>query len=424
MDARPSGSQSAQRRETSSPGASIPDKSPRRRGDEGLQSPLIGRARENDPGSTRDTQVTLKPGTLRPNVSFPDASLGGRRRSAAFVAPADWPKGETEHEPHTPERKVPRCESPDTHNAGKPDHHQDHGISPRTEDKNFQRLLGGFMVALFVGLSLLVLGVLFSLHIVRGAPLTLTPGPWCTSDGCLQQAGYLQRSANTSVQPCQDFYSFVCHNWAPNRHSHQVEYIADVPAEMRNHWRLKNAALLFNGSLGPPSFERASAVFKACILRTEKDKTSDLEKFKKIMRDAGIPWPDDPSSEKHPLAVLLDLDANLGAPVWFKKTPLQPKPQQPSQSLDPADGRCGDPGLEVAFQAYAQDSHHRSEGGLVLHNTSYSPDQVFFLSLARGVCGLPAASMNDMLKNFKPFADAFECDSNSTMGGQRHCTFF
>ncbi|XP_040073862.1 endothelin-converting enzyme 2-like [Ixodes scapularis] len=204
------------------------------------------------------------------------------------------------------------------HLSLQPDHHQDYGISSRTEDKNFQRLLGGFMVALFVGLSLLVLGVLFSLHIVRGAPLMLTPGPWCTSDGCLQQAGYLQRSANTSVRPCQDFYSFVCHNWAPDRNSQQVEYIADVPAEMRNHWRLKNAALLFNGSLEPPSFERASAVFKACILRTEKDQTSDLEKFKTIMRDAGIPWPDDPSSLKHPLAVLLDLDANLGAPVWFK----------------------------------------------------------------------------------------------------------
>ncbi|KAG0429781.1 hypothetical protein HPB47_023303 [Ixodes persulcatus] len=138
---------------------------------------------------------------------------------------------------------------------------------------------------------------------------------WCTADSCLEHAARLTESMDRTVQPCQDFYAYVCGKWKPYA---DETYISDVAGRMRASLQRANAIILFNGSSRQSSFKKVSATFKSCIERNSEDQASNIKKLKKFMFARGIPWPQDPPKDRHPLDVLLDLDINWSIPVLFK----------------------------------------------------------------------------------------------------------
>ncbi|CAN7986200.1 unnamed protein product, partial [Ixodes hexagonus] len=138
---------------------------------------------------------------------------------------------------------------------------------------------------------------------------------WCTADCCLEHSAHLTQSMDTTAQPCQDFYAYVCGKWKP---SADESYVSDVAGQMRSRLQRVNAIRLFNGTSKLPSFNRVSATFKSCIERGSGDQTSHVERLKVFMHARGIPWPQDPPDDVHPLDVLLDLDINWAIPVLFR----------------------------------------------------------------------------------------------------------
>ncbi|KAG0435789.1 hypothetical protein HPB47_018320, partial [Ixodes persulcatus] len=148
---------------------------------------------------------------------------------------------------------------------------------------------------------------------------------WCTADGCLEHAAVLTKSMDRSVQPCEDFYAYVCGNWKHG--SLGIINISDAAGIVRARFQQANALMLFNGTSSLASFNRVAATFKSCIKRGNEDLPSNLRKLKSFMKARGIPWPYEAQGDRHPLDVLLDLDINWGLPVLFETRLFKDSPK-------------------------------------------------------------------------------------------------
>ncbi|CAN7988493.1 unnamed protein product, partial [Ixodes pacificus] len=148
---------------------------------------------------------------------------------------------------------------------------------------------------------------------------------WCTADGCLEHAALLTKSMDRSVQPCEDFYAYVCGNWKHG--SLGIINISDVAGIVRARLQQANALMLFNGTSSLASFNRVAATFKSCIKRGNEDLPSNLRRLKSFMKARGIPWPYEARGDRHPLDVLLDLDINWGLPVLFETRLFKDSPK-------------------------------------------------------------------------------------------------
>ncbi|CAN7943040.1 unnamed protein product, partial [Ixodes hexagonus] len=257
------------------------------------------------------------------------------------------------------------------------------------------------VVILFSVLTTIIIFVLsLGYRAPKSQPIIMS---WCTADSCLEQAALLMESMNRAVRPCQDFYAYVCGNWKP---SVDEILISDVAGKMRANLQRENTILLFNGTSSRPSFKRVSATFRACYERGDEDQQSHINELKVFMHERGIPWPLEPPGDKHPLDVLLDLDINWGTPVLFKTRLFSGS----SEIIVACAAECDGLGLEVSYTAYKKASRLAPESGaLSIFNMAVKEDKVFFMSLARGMCGSPGAPINAMLKNFPPFNEAFQC---------------
>ncbi|EEC10074.1 hypothetical protein IscW_ISCW019578 [Ixodes scapularis] len=226
---------------------------------------------------------------------------------------------------------------------------------------------------------------------------------WCTEDSCLEHAARLTESMDRTVQPCQDFYAYVCGKWKPNA---DETYISDVAGRMRASLLRANSIILYNGSSRQSSFKKVSATFKSCIERKSEDQASNIKKLKKFMFARGIPWPQDPPEDRHPLDVLLDLDINWGIPVLFKTRLLR----NPLVAVVACKEACSDShGLEASFAAYKASLSISESRALSIFDSPVKAGKVFFLSLVRGTCGTSGEHINAMLKKFPPFAKIYGC---------------
>lgn len=71
----------------------------------------------------------------------------------------------------------------------------------------------------------------------------------------------------------------------------------------------------------------------------------------------------------------------------------------------------------MSYTAYLKGARLSSESrSLNLFDKAVKGDKIFFLSLARGMCGTPKAAINAMLKKFEPFREAFECAAAADTG--------
>ncbi|XP_064466360.1 phosphate-regulating neutral endopeptidase PHEX-like [Ornithodoros turicata] len=131
----------------------------------------------------------------------------------------------------------------------------------------------------------------------------------CDTQDCFEHARTLLRDINTSVDPCQDFSAFVCSNW--NR-----DIAASVASEMRNKWSKDVATMLERGVFSFNATRKAADLFAACTNRSAVDKER-VQEFTEFLRSKNIPWPHGPPRNVDPLSVLIDLDANFLADLWF-----------------------------------------------------------------------------------------------------------
>ncbi|KAH9368263.1 hypothetical protein HPB48_013472 [Haemaphysalis longicornis] len=112
----------------------------------------------------------------------------------------------------------------------------------------------------------------------------------CETGGCAEFSRLLQDTINTVVDPCNNFYSFVCSGW-DSKHNESVQ---------RTHRRRYMAALasaahsgvVAAGSGGAPQTltQKAAVLFRSCedvALR----KRDDTGPFRNLLAEGGMTWP-------------------------------------------------------------------------------------------------------------------------------------
>ncbi|KAH8029128.1 hypothetical protein HPB51_022712 [Rhipicephalus microplus] len=138
----------------------------------------------------------------------------------------------------------------------------------------------------------------------------------CHTDGCSRFEALLADTLNTSVDPCHDFKAYVSSRW-----------LRDPSKELDAHWcyewNVKYAWMrMMVGEIrlrsNTSSLERLMAdSFGACVHRADEDSKETRNKFKQLMRDLSIPWPEQPPSDVDPFEAHLNLSIRWNVALWF-----------------------------------------------------------------------------------------------------------
>ncbi|KAL1436796.1 hypothetical protein MTO96_049336 [Rhipicephalus appendiculatus] len=138
----------------------------------------------------------------------------------------------------------------------------------------------------------------------------------CHTEGCSRFEALLADTLNTSVDPCHDFKAYVSSRWLP-----------DSSKELDGHWRyewdVKYAWMRMmvdeiRQRYHASPLERLMAdSFEACAHRAKENAAETRKKFKQLMRELSIPWPEKPPSDVDPFEAHLNLSIRWNIPLWF-----------------------------------------------------------------------------------------------------------
>ncbi|XP_064482690.1 neprilysin-1-like [Ornithodoros turicata] len=121
----------------------------------------------------------------------------------------------------------------------------------------------------------------------------------CNSESCKYYAELLSKSLDRKADPCEDFYSYVCGTWNET-HSRSIyldnayRFVQVVANSLRS---------TYVGNSSQSSFQKAARFYQSCedIVLKGRDES---QKFKEVLKRAGIEWPK-PSPKPDPLLSML-----------------------------------------------------------------------------------------------------------------------
>ncbi|XP_075724062.1 endothelin-converting enzyme 1-like [Rhipicephalus microplus] len=138
----------------------------------------------------------------------------------------------------------------------------------------------------------------------------------CRTDGCSRFEALLADTLNTSVDPCHDFKAYVSSRWLHDPSS-EPDYQWRYKWDVKYAWMRMMAdeiRLLSDTS----TLERLMAdSFGACAHRTSENAVDTRKKFKQLMRDLSVPWPETPPRDVDPFEAHLNLSIRWNIPLWF-----------------------------------------------------------------------------------------------------------
>ncbi|KAL3174409.1 hypothetical protein MRX96_040992 [Rhipicephalus microplus] len=138
----------------------------------------------------------------------------------------------------------------------------------------------------------------------------------CRTDGCSRFEALLADSLNTSVDPCHDFKAYVSSRWLPDPSS-ELDY------QWRYKWDVKYAWMRMMADeirlrSDTSTLERLMAdSFGACAHRASENAVDTRKKFKQLMHDLSVPWPETPPRDVDPFEAHLNLSIRWNIPLWF-----------------------------------------------------------------------------------------------------------
>ncbi|XP_050028118.1 endothelin-converting enzyme-like 1 [Dermacentor andersoni] len=131
----------------------------------------------------------------------------------------------------------------------------------------------------------------------------------CGAPQCRDFVTALAASINASLDPCQDFHSYVCDRWRPSFGGRSM---------------LEDSAIGFRRRVGeraartsPPrqsqdSHEKAVMLYKSCVA----ERTRGIGEFKRFLRERRLPWPK-VDTRASIVEVAVDLSVNWHFPLFF-----------------------------------------------------------------------------------------------------------
>ncbi|KAH7941488.1 hypothetical protein HPB49_014339 [Dermacentor silvarum] len=128
----------------------------------------------------------------------------------------------------------------------------------------------------------------------------------------------IRTSINKSRNPCDDFYGFVCDGW---KHQHRFLSIVDAAEDAMYKHALNGIKRASQDSRNQAQAASSTSSIQervAALARSymESSSESSLQNLKRLMSDNHLSWR--PTSDNHPLAILLDPSANGNAHLWFQ----------------------------------------------------------------------------------------------------------
>ncbi|XP_037279698.2 neprilysin-1-like [Rhipicephalus microplus] len=179
-------------------------------------------------------------------------------------------------------------------------HHDESGLSRTHQEQHhpqMQEMTQAGMLHLLFACAVLILATLLGViaYMLLFSKLT-TSTESCETKPCSDLAARLLDSMDTGLDPCNDFYSFVC------AHAHVRSVRDDMNAiatqgqfaELsRDLWRVHKPSRLYHRCLEPEPSERAANILA----------------LKAILRNLSLHWPEDQQhpSDRHPMDVMLEM---------------------------------------------------------------------------------------------------------------------
>ncbi|KAH9371189.1 hypothetical protein HPB48_005659 [Haemaphysalis longicornis] len=165
--------------------------------------------------------------------------------------------------------------------------------------------LCGCVVAIF-----LVAAVL-SLHRLRRLPHKEV---LCQTEDCQLHDHLLRQVISTNFDPCEDFHAYVCSRWLPP-YEYQ-DHVKSMMDQLRYAWFRGINISLYEGTKMLPAGRKARAVYDLCMDSGSRY-GSNVPAFLGMLHEIGLRWPGEPLPGVTALGLLIAMDINWNAPLWF-----------------------------------------------------------------------------------------------------------
>ncbi|CAN7989424.1 unnamed protein product [Ixodes hexagonus] len=153
-----------------------------------------------------------------------------------------------------------------------------------------------FLVAAVVCVSISIILVSIIIGVLRNSRRATE---YCDTEGCRMHALNLKMAMSTSVNPCDNFYDFVCGSYRGSRDILTTSVQEDMALKVYK-------AIIETLLEGDPKSSVTRKLFQTCNAPTSSD-SEDIRIFKEFKQRIGILWPEERQTFMHPLDLLLKL---------------------------------------------------------------------------------------------------------------------
>ncbi|XP_037565301.1 endothelin-converting enzyme 1 [Dermacentor silvarum] len=165
--------------------------------------------------------------------------------------------------------------------------------------------------------AFLVRAVLHSLRLEeRAGGENVPPTAPCYGDHCTTSDQLFGNVSGQTVDPCEDFRSYVCSWWRPLDRFPDLAISAQSDLVVK--WIEGFGSMLETGAAVDKSgvAQKALRFYRSCVTRTDRTQ-GDAEVFVAFIRTLGLTWPHMPPSNVSALGAILELNYRLALPLWF-----------------------------------------------------------------------------------------------------------
>lgn len=160
--------------------------------------------------------------------------------------------------------------------------------------------------------AIFLVATVLALHPLRRLPHVEV---LCQTEDCQLHDHLLRQVISTNVDPCEDFHAYVCSRWLPpTEYQDQVKSLMD---QLRFDWYRTINISLYEGTKVLPAGRKARAMYDRCMDSSGSRYGSNVPEFLEILSKIGLRWPGEPLSGVTALGLLISMDINWMAPLWF-----------------------------------------------------------------------------------------------------------